>query len=293
MKSLSVALAAHYQQDTTTLATCAKATLRNGTVLGYTGHISELTISALLYVPGLIDNPSAVQSTAGTDVDNLELLGVFEPGVISPADIDAGLWDFAALEFFRVNYLDLTMGTDPLRKGTLGEVRHGKTQFSADLMGMAQRLTQRVGRIIMPTCDVELGDAKCKKDLGAFTNGIVATTVTSVTSRRVFAASALTMADGWFENGTITFTGGANTGLAREVKTSLATGALEMQESFPYPVVSGDAISAKVGCLKRFTQDCRDKFSNTINFHGYHLVPGQDQLSKTAGRIGSTPFGTV
>jgi uncharacterized phage protein (TIGR02218 family) len=278
LKTLSGGLTAHLLQDVTTLATCWKVTLRDGTVLAYTDHVSDLVIGGLIYIAALGYNASAIQTTAGTEVDNLELLGVLDPSAVAAQDINAGRWDFAAVEIFRVNYLDLTQGTDPLRKGTLGEVRHGATQYTADLMGMAQKLTQRIGRVYAPGCDADLGDARCKMDLAAFTNGIVAFTLTAVTSNRHFADSALSPADGWFDGGLITFTSGLNQGLSREVKTYTAPGVLELQEAMPWPVAVGDTGNATVGCLKRYIEDCSAKFDNALNFRGYPTVPGLDRL---------------
>ena len=42
MKSISSALKAHYASGATTLATCWKATLRDGTVLGATSHDQDI-----------------------------------------------------------------------------------------------------------------------------------------------------------------------------------------------------------------------------------------------------------
>lgn len=165
MKTVSAGLAAHLAQEVTTLATCWRAQLSDGTVMGFTDHVQDIVLGGVTYQAATGYTASAVQTTAGTEVDNLELLGVIDATALSQTDLQSGRWDYADIEIFEVNYNDLTLGTNPLRKGNLGEVSLGKTRFQAELRGLSQKLTQRIGRLVLPACDADLGDARCSVDL--------------------------------------------------------------------------------------------------------------------------------
>ena len=279
MKTLSAGLTTHIAQEVTTLCTCWKCTLRDATVLGFTDHISDLVVAGVTYQAAGGYTPTAIQTSSGLEVDNLTVQGVLNSPNVTNADLRAGRWDFAEVEIFQVNYKDLTMGTLPLRRGTLGQVRMGKVRFEAELNGLLQRLQQSIGRVYSPGCNADLGDARCGINLATFPDGTVTGSVTAVTSRRQFADSGLTQPSGWFDGGKVTFTSGANDGYEREVKTYSSSGdVVVLQEPFPYDIAVADGYTMIAGCLKRFAEDCRDKYDNVINYRGFPHVPGIDRM---------------
>lgn len=105
-------------------------------------------------------------------------------------------------------------------------------------------------------------------------------TITSVTSNRVFADSALTdPPDDWFTGGEITFTSGLNNGLSREVKLHVQSGgSITLQQAFPFAVAVSDAYSITAGCQLRRVTDCKTKFDNVYNHRGFDLLPGMDKI---------------
>jgi hypothetical protein len=60
--------------------------------------------------------PSDVQTSDALNVDNLELDGVLVSPSITEADLNAGLWDFASILVFQVNWKDviISAGTKPV-----------------------------------------------------------------------------------------------------------------------------------------------------------------------------------
>lgn len=190
----------------------------------------------------------------------------------------AGLWDFAAVEIFLVNYEDTSMGVMNLRTGNIGNVQTGRGIFVTELRGMLQRLQQAVGRLIMPACNADLGDARCGINLGTFPNGTVITSVTSRSSNRLFTASGLGQATGWFNGGLATFTSGLNTGLQMEVKTFTSGGAILLFLPMAFDVAVSDAFTITAGCDKSHST-CNSKFSNTINFRGFPHLPGIGRIA--------------
>jgi uncharacterized phage protein (TIGR02218 family) len=217
---------------------------------------------------------TAIQSTAGMAVDNLDLMGVLDSPAITIEDLIAGAWDGAQIEIERVNWRDLTIAGIKDRKGTLGEVSAGDVQYTAELRGMAQKLQQPTGRRYDPLCDADLGDARCAVALGPLT---VTGTITSVTDRRTFTDTGRAEASGFFEAGKLTWTAGANNGRSMEVRT-FAGGVFILQLPMPADVAVGDTYSVYRGCKKRFTEDCVAVFANGDNFRGFPSVAGTDAM---------------
>lgn len=278
MKTISGALEAHLAQEVTTLATCWRIARRDGEVFGFTDHLEDLVVDGVTYTAASGYTASAIKTTAGMNVDNLEVSGGLDASAITEADLLAGKWDFAEVRIFQVNYNDLTQGTNKLRRGWLGEARTVDGAFTVELRGMMQLLQQNIGRVVGPACDADLGDARCKINLASFGDGTVAGTLTSVSSNRIFADSALGQAAGWFTGGLVTWTSGPNEGLRMEVRDFQAGGQISLVLPMPYTVSVGDAYSMTAGCDKRLST-CRDKFLNVINFRGFPHVPG---LNRTA-----------
>ncbi|MBI3150089.1 MAG: DUF2163 domain-containing protein [Betaproteobacteria bacterium] len=268
---ISVALKAHYASGSTTLARCWKATLTNGTVVTATAHDRDIVFDGRTYLSTAAYTPSDVESGSDLSPDNLELEGFLASPHIVASDVQTGLWDYAAIEFFEVNYRDLTMGRNLIRAGTLGEVSTGLASFRAELRGVMQAYSRRIVRLTQATCDADLGDARCKIVLATWT---VTGTIDSVTSNRQFTDAARTEATDWFTGGKITFTSGLNNGLSMEVKESTSAGVIKLHELMPFDIAAGDTYSMYAGCAKRFTEDCIGKFSNGVNFRGFPHLPG-------------------
>lgn len=280
-KACSVALAAHLAQATTSLATCWKVTRSDGQVFGFTDFDQDLTVSSQLYKASAGYTRSAVQTAADLNPDSVDLAGVFDDVSITEVDLRAGLWDYASVEMFLVNWNDLTQGVLKLRIGRLGEVKAGRHQYTAELRGLAQNIQQEIGRIYSPACNADFGDARCGLNAALFT---VTGAVTSVSSNRTFNDTARTEADGYFDYGKITWTSGDNNGLSMEVKQSVQSGgAIALQLPMPFTVQVGDAYSMIAGCGKDIQVHCLLKFNNVVNFRGFPYVPGSDQMV-TGGR---------
>lgn len=274
MKTLSANLKAHLQGDYLTVCTLWKVTRADATVYGFTDNSRDVVYDGVTYAAATGHTPSSISTNAGMNVDNLEVEALLDAGSITVADLEAGLWDFAQVEILIVNYLSLGDGHMMLRKGWLGNVKNGRSGFTAELRGMMQPLQQVIGRLYTPNCDATLGDARCAKSLVAFT---VTGTVDSAASARVFTDAARVEADGYFDGGLITWTGGANSGYSMEVKTSTALGVITLQQPMANAIAMGDTYSLVAGCDKTLAK-CRDTFNNVVNFRGFPHVPGIDRM---------------
>lgn len=276
MRTASVALAAHLASETTSLATLWKVTRTDSVVFGFTDHDADITFDGVTYAAATGFARSAVRATLGLDPDNLELAGALASSAITVEDVRAGVWDYAGVETFVVNWADLTQGALQQSKGKLGEIRDGRNSFVTELLGLSTLLSQPVGRVYTPSCDADLGDARCTVNLAGFT---VSGTVTGVTSKRAFADSARAEADGYFDGGKLTWTGGDNTGFVMEVKGFLNSGgAFALQLPMPYTIQVGDTYTAVAGCDKTLAT-CKDVFNNVVNFRGFPSIPGPRQVA--------------
>lgn len=278
MKPLSTAMASHIAGEVTTLATCWKLTLRNGTIRGFTSHSHDISLDGVTYIAATGFTPTAVAASADLAVDNMDIEGMLDSTSITEADLLAGLYDFAEVEICKVNYADTSHGKLPLRQGWLGEVSFSRHQFVAEVRGLTQLLSQTVGDLYAPACRAKLGDGKCKVEMAAFTRDA---NVTEKTNNQVFAASGLAQEAGYFDFGKLTFTSGKNAGLSMEVK-EYEPGKVTLVFPMPYEVAVGDGFSIAVGCDKSF-ETCVGRFNNAVNFRGEPHVPGIDKMLQVAG----------
>lgn len=277
MRTASSNLTAHLASEVTTLAACWKLTLTDGTVMGFTDHTSDLTISSQLYTASTGFSPTSIETKDKFAVDNLDVAGILDAAAITEADIMAGKYDFAEIEIFMVNVADLTQGIILHRRGWLGEVSLKNGQFIAEVRGLAQKLSQNIVELYSPTCRAVLGDGRCKVNLAGFT---ASGAVDTVTSRQVFISDSMTQAAGYFSGGEVEWLTGANAGRRMEIKEFSNT-QFTLVLPMPNNIAAGDTFNAVAGCDKTF-ETCVAKFNNAVNFRGEPHVPGMDKMLATA-----------
>jgi hypothetical protein len=166
MKTISPALKTHLAQTTTTLAACWLIQRTDGALFAYTTLDTDLTISGQLYSSTHGFSRTALSVSTKGDVDNAEVIGYFDDvlsGGIRTQDLVNGLFNYATIYLFLVNWADLTQGILRLKRGWLGETVHlPDGSFTAELRGLNQALTQEFGNILTPYCRADLGDTRCK-----------------------------------------------------------------------------------------------------------------------------------
>lgn len=284
-KTVSIPLKAEYAKGTTTIARCWRFERRDGQVVTVTTCARDLLISGEIYLSKEGVNPNAIDQQADGAVQNSEINGTLSTDFASEAEIISGLWDKAFVTVFDVNYRDLTMGRMTLQAGTLGDVKAGRSAFTAELRGLLQALQQSVGRVFTPHCLATLGDLQCKVNVEAmrFTSSL-----TGVTNRRVFIDSAATQASDWFGAGVLRVESGDMAGAEMEVY-GFAGGVYTLALPLPLNPEIGMAYSVLPGCRKRHERgprnplgasDCKDKFDNVINFRGMppSMFPGNNRI---------------
>ena len=277
MRTASSNMTAHLAGEVTSLAICWQLTLVGGTVMGFTDHTSDLTISSVLYKAATGFSPTSVETKDKFSVDNLDVAGILDAASITEVDIMAGKDDFAEILIFMVNVTDLTQGIITHRRGWLGEVSLKNGQFVAEVRGLAQKLQQNIVELFSPTCRAVFGDTRCKANLASYTVG---GTVNTITSRQVFISTAMTQAAGYFSGGEIQWLTGANAGRRMEIK-QFGNTQFTLVLPMPNNVAVGDTYNAIAGCDKTIGT-CASRFSNAVNFRGEPYVPGMDKMLATS-----------
>jgi len=277
MRNIPAALQAKLDSGVTTLAHAWKLTRRDGVVLGFTDHDRDLTFDGVTFRPGTGFIASEASSRFDLSVDAAEIAGALDDEVLSEADLAAGRFDAAAIETWLVDWSDVSLRVLTAR-GTLGEVKRDDAAFVAELRGLADLLSQESGRLYTAKCTTDLGDGKCRVDLGNPAwrgSGHVG----ALRGASMFAAAGLDdFADGLFSAGKLTWTSGANAGVGCEIKQHrLGSGEvrLSLWQRMSEPIAEGDAFVITAGCDKTFAT-CRDRFTNADNFRGFPHIPGND-----------------
>lgn len=281
MRPILSALQTKLDSGVTTLARCWKLTRRDGVVMGFTDHDRDLVVDGVSCRAGTGFVASEATSRFDLSVDGAEISGALADQSLSDADLAAGRYDAARIETWLVDWSEPALKVLTAR-GTLGEVRREGQAFTAELRGLADALSQESGRLYTAKCGADLGDLRCKVDLTSpalHGSGVV----TALEGTSVFLASGLDgFADRLFTAGRLSWTSGANAGLAIEIKAHNFAGhaRLTLWQAMPEPIAPGDGFAVTAGCDKSFAT-CRARFANTDNFRGFPQIPGNDFLLAT------------
>lgn len=287
MKNLDPTLLTHLQQEVTTLCWCWRITRTDGTILGFTNLDFDLSIDGVTYRAATGFTPSAIATDNTLSVNNLEVSSVLDDASIKASDLIGGRFDYARIEIYLVNYLDLptSLSANPpkhllLVSGVLGEVQNSDCNFTAEVRSKAQFLSQKSTNLTSKLCRYDLGDIYCTVDLTPFTHNL---TVQSVQNSRTFSVdSSFSQMDAYLSYGNVEFTSGANNGVKAMVATYInSSRAITLFEPLPYQLAAGDGLTAIAGCRKT-TQDCHGRFSNIPNYGGEPHVPGADEFMRGA-----------
>ncbi len=280
MKALPSGLQAHLDSGTTTLCWCWRLTRRDNVAQGFTDHDRPLAFDGTTFEAASGFTASEMTDQLGLSVDNLEVTGAVSSQRLEDADLDAGLYDDAKVEIFRVNWQDVAQRV-LMRRGSLGEVKRAGSGFTAEVRGLAHYLQQPKGRLYQYACDADLGDARCTKSLATAAYTGIGTIVAIADERRFTVSGLGAFASGWFSRGLLTFSSGAAAGQSAEVRLHTAIGGvvtLELWQPVRQPMTVGQVFSVQAGCDKT-VKTCTAKFANAINFRGFAHMPGNDFLA--------------
>lgn len=277
MTSYPEALAVHLAGEVTTICQCWKLTRKDGVVRGFTDHDRPLVIDGVDCEPGSGFAASEARSSLGLAVDTVDVEGALSSADLAEADIEAGLFDGATVETYLVNWVDPSQFAG-IRKAVIGKITRSDGRFTAELESMAQALDRPNGRTVRRHCDAELGDARCRFDLGLAGYSGAGAVASVETADTIVVTGLDAFAAGWFANGVLTWTDGAGAGRKVRIIDHLTRDgevALVLWRDGAGAPAPGDAFTVVAGCDKSF-ETCKAKFANQLNFRGFPHLPGND-----------------
>lgn len=170
MRNLSPDLRHYLTQSVTTLCWIWRITRKDGFVLGFTDHDQNLKIDGINYEASSGLTPSEVDKRLGFSIDNGAAQGALQSDKITAVDIDAGLYEHAVIDSFRVNWRD-TSNIVHMSTGRLGAIHQKGDVFETEWTGESVSLNRSTGRVFSKICDAEFGDARCGLNVNDFPVG--------------------------------------------------------------------------------------------------------------------------
>ncbi len=255
--------------------------LANGTVLTYSsidlpvawnGYVylaNSLLVAGLKYKCSIdlsVDKQQITISARTTDtIGGIPFLQALQQGLFDAAFIQRERAFFANWATTAGNLVPI--GTVIMFKGRVAEIgKIGRT--TAELTVAADTTLLDINmprRLWSPQCTHVLYDSGCGLARGTYSaSGAVGAGSTRTTINWTSATAA-------FQQGAITFTSGANTGVEATIKAA-APGWLQLAYPLPETPAAGDAFMAAQGCDHTMAT-CQSKFANLLSFRGYPFVP--------------------
>jgi uncharacterized phage protein (TIGR02218 family) len=237
-------------------------------------------------------NRGAITSEASFDLasNSMALTCVPQPGTAYPgltlgilAAAFNGLFDAATFSVYTAympsgGYGNVSAGIETKFFGFIEKITDiDRTHVEFECQDPLFLLNQKVpSRIIQPGCPWSFCDQNCT--LVAATYTVTFTASPSSTQSTLVASSAFTQAAGYFNQGVVTCTSGANVGLSQTVKLFDGT-TLEMTLPWLMPVAAGDQYKVIKGCDKSASMCAAtilpggSSVNNLVHFGGEIAVP--------------------
>jgi len=161
------------------MATCVLIVREDDAEFAFTDHDRDLVLAGWAapwnrlhgtYRAAAAIGARAVTTSDAMNVDSTRGLGVFTDDAITDEDLLAGLYANARVHIFQVNWADLSATPLVQRTGWIGNVTAGRFAFDAEFMGLMKLYTANLCELTSVACRAELGDGRCKVDLGPFTH---------------------------------------------------------------------------------------------------------------------------
>lgn len=167
MRSIPNELADRIESGAAGLCHAWVLTRADGVRLGFTDHDRDLEVEGVVCRAASGWTAGAAQSEVGLGAGAASVAGGLDDDTISDADVEAGRFDGAAVELWRVDWArpDLRVR---LWVGTMASIRREGGSFVAELAGPMVALERVVGRTYGRECDAVLGDGRCRVDVSAF-----------------------------------------------------------------------------------------------------------------------------
>lgn len=274
--------------DSETRVVCVRIEAISGLTLRFIAYPHDLEMSnGEVYQSDSGYEPTALSATASLSPDVIDLQGIFDAAGISRDQLISGVMDNAKAYAFATSWATPVEDEEPIGKFLLGKTRIQDDRYVIEKMHLIDALGESVGRTVGPKCPWTVFDetldgdvipyqrSRCTGPRSAQDGPLLADykvtgTVTHVTSQKVWRDSSRAEAAGYFDYGSVLWTGGDNAGLrSQEIKSHAADGTITQFMATYYPVQVGDTYELSPGCDGIRSGDCKTKFNNTVNYGGF------------------------
>jgi len=259
-------------------------TRRDGVQLGFTDHDNALVVGGVVCDPATGFLASQWAEVSGLTVSDMSAAGVIAGDVLNEKDIESGFYDLAFVDFYGVDWQ--TGEAQIIAKTQIHEINRDNNGIEFDLRGLSAKAASERAAIFSRRCGLDYGGARdpengrgCGIDLTQ-AEFHFAGPVETVRGVRQFTVAAASFAAGWFNNGLITWTSGANIGVDRRVRASALENGGQLftfDRGMPNPVQVGDEMKVVGGCDGSFTS-CKIR-ENARRFGGT-FAPVEDVATK-------------
>lgn len=281
-------------QDATTLCQLVRIETKDGTVFGFTDLDTDVIYDdgsgPVTYQAENGFTPSRYEASADTSIDNAELTGIVSDTGITAQEIRAGIFDYARVRVYRINYEATSNGHEIMAVGTLGETRFSESGFTVEFRSLMQQLKQpvsvpystdcraRFGSKLIGTATVDSnGDLDfeeqhpCGKDFTWFLGAIDSL---GSNTKRIFVDAGLSQTGDFFVPGVVEILSGPNVGLQMEVDDyDGSTKTVTLALALPYALTAG--------VTYRIRQDCSKQWDDANHGCLYHY--GSDRVNHFQG----------
>lgn len=272
-RTIGAPLTSHIASGKTRLSRCLRLDLQDGTTLGITDHDNDLSVNlgdgALTYRADVGAIPSAISTSVGFELDNLEMSGPLGSAV-TQASVLGGRFRQARARIFDVQW-DETTRWYALLAGRVGEGKVEAGRFTLQIRGASDAYNQTIGRVIGPYCSHDFGQGQCQAVPETWA-AEVATVTDALRFTVTWTGATPTSAD--VRNGTVEYDTGALAGTRPVEVFNLTAGLLEVYHPLAEPPQVGDELTVTQGCPK-LRPACKG-FEQILNFGGFPDVPGTD-----------------
>lgn len=303
MKAASSGLISRLAEPILSLCYLCTITRKDGQVFRFNDSAAGLTVGGNGFVEVFGFQVTSVTSAsfgqaASADID-LPLVELADGGAFDPSELEAGYFDEAEVLVEMADYEHPDYGTMQVFRGKIEQIeKTDQKRATVRLQGFSADLLELIVETYGPDCRAPyLGHTRCGFDVSTLTR---TATVASVIDARNFTITVTEplAVDGWFANGAVKFTSGANDGLAFDIRDWTESTALVSLWFAPYGVVQvGDTLDIAPGCDFSTTM-CNDKFNWILHYQGFPFLPTDNQLQCGVRTVGGTngdrpPTGTT
>ena len=172
MKDTSAGMDTHLPQEVTTLAMAVLVERTDKVKFHLTTSSESVTIDVgdgdgeQVYSASEGVARSNIQSDSELNVDNLDVIGIFDNVLLKELELRRGLFDFAEFRIFVFNHQDTSDGIIKMFRGQFGEViTTSMGYFQVQVRSLVQVYSKMTGELYGKDCRADLGDIRCRVPL--------------------------------------------------------------------------------------------------------------------------------